>query len=353
MSDHRVLLEDPWTVDPAAFEACGTRNEKLLFLLNYAVLAPSILNTQPWHFRLTDEGVNVFADRSRLLPVTDPHGRELTISCGAALLNLRIAMRGFGFGCKTEIFPNGSSADLLARVKLTGPETPSDSDRRLRDAIPLRHTNRRELLDRPLPGGLLNDLSAAAQQEGATLEITVGGPAKASITELIAEAEKTLLADPKYRYEMGDWIGQRIRETIAPSQPDASIAGHTPTHPAHPDLRMPSAASATRIFSRGEEALGRLKKHLAGAPVIALVTTRDDTPESWIAAGQGVQRALLEATAAGACASFLNPPVEVPSLRPKLARAFGTRGTPQVLLRFGYGGEIPPEARRPTAAVLD
>lgn len=354
MADHHpLLLDDPWTVDPQGFPSHGGPTDKLLFLLNYAVLAPSILNTQPWRFRIMANKVELFADRTRLLPVTDPKGRELTISCGAALLNLRLAIRGFGYTYEMEVFPDTALPDLLARVILTSSQTPSDSDRQLRDAISLRRTNRRELLDQPLPVGLLKDLSAAAHSEGAALKATHAQAAKRLIAELVAEAEKSLLDDPKYRQELGDWIGQRIGEATArEGEPHGSMAGHTPTRPAQPSLLTPSVASTVRMFSRGEEALGRLRRHLAAAPVVALLSTDDDAPRSWIAAGQALQRALLVATAAGAYASFLNPPIEVPILRPKLAPIFGITAMPQVLLRFGYAGEIPPEARRPTYDVV-
>ena len=54
-------------------------------LVEYAALAPSGHNTQPWRFRLRGGGAELLADRTRALPVVDPDDRELVISCGAAL----------------------------------------------------------------------------------------------------------------------------------------------------------------------------------------------------------------------------------------------------------------------------
>jgi hypothetical protein len=47
-------------------------------------------NSQPWQFALNRDSVDVFADRSRSLPVVDPDDRELTISCGACVHHLRL-----------------------------------------------------------------------------------------------------------------------------------------------------------------------------------------------------------------------------------------------------------------------
>ena len=86
-------------VSDAPFPARGSIRDKLRFALEYAVLAPSSHNSQPWHFVLQDDSVLVCADRTRALPVVDPFDRELVISCGAALFNLRVALNHFDCGC--------------------------------------------------------------------------------------------------------------------------------------------------------------------------------------------------------------------------------------------------------------
>jgi hypothetical protein len=130
------------------------------------------------------------------------------------------------------------------------------------------------------------------------------------------------------------------------------MAGHIPAPRTQPELATPSAVSVARMYPPSGETWSRRKGHLASAPVLALISTDDDTPGSWIAAGQAMQRLLLVATSAGVSASFLNPAIEVPTLRPKLAGVFNARGLPQVLLRLGHGYLPAPEARRPVREVL-
>ena len=54
---------DGWSVDERNFPAASSSAERLQFCLNYAVLAPSCFNTQPWFFRMTGAALELFADR--------------------------------------------------------------------------------------------------------------------------------------------------------------------------------------------------------------------------------------------------------------------------------------------------
>lgn len=58
-----------------------------------AALAPSVHNTQPWFFTSNHGVIRLYADPRRGLPEADPAGREMMISCGAALFNLSLAVR--------------------------------------------------------------------------------------------------------------------------------------------------------------------------------------------------------------------------------------------------------------------
>src|ERR1700757_1687163 len=93
----------PWQVSERDFPATGPIEAQLRFLLNYAVMAPSKHNTQPWLFSIDQNRVELYADRTRVLSVVDANGRELIMSCGAALANLLVALRYFGFSWLMEI----------------------------------------------------------------------------------------------------------------------------------------------------------------------------------------------------------------------------------------------------------
>ncbi len=75
-------------------------------IVQAATCAPSVHNTQPWRFASCEQGLDLYADDSRRLPVLDPRGRQLHLSCGAALLHAQVAARGFGLTAEPQLLPN-------------------------------------------------------------------------------------------------------------------------------------------------------------------------------------------------------------------------------------------------------
>ena len=91
----------------------------------------------------------------------------MTISCGAALFNLRLALRCFGFRPRVEPFPDPNDPLLLARVHVAPDGEASPEEWELLAAIPHWITNRVPCADRPVSAGLLAEPAAAAMAEGA------------------------------------------------------------------------------------------------------------------------------------------------------------------------------------------
>jgi hypothetical protein len=75
--------------------------------LESAVRAPSVYNSQPWRWRAgATSGVDLFADPDRHLVTVDAAGRDLLLSCGAALHHLVVALAGQGWSTQVERFPD-------------------------------------------------------------------------------------------------------------------------------------------------------------------------------------------------------------------------------------------------------
>jgi nitroreductase len=332
-----------WAIDAAAFPGNRSEADRLLFLINYAVLAPSSHNAQPWRFRLCNRSLEICADPARALPIADPAGREQIMSCGAAVFNLRIALRHFGFSGDITTLPDANEPDLLARIQLGPHFNPTPAEAQLFEAIPRRHTNRFPFEARLPSIGLLTDLREAAALEGARLKIVEGEAARQMIASLVAAGDRRQYEDLDFRKELATWIhpNRSQRRDGLPGYA-FGIGG----------LLSYVGPLAIRVFNHGEARGQHDRQVVEGSPVLAILTTPADTPADWLAAGQALQRVLLRATADGVSASFLNQPIQVPDLRVRLRNIIGD-GPPQMLIRLGYGPPVKPTPRRAVGDVLE
>ena len=330
------------SVPPLA--ASAHPDHQLRSLLGYAVLAPSSHNSQPWRFLVNGATISVCADRLRALPVVDPFDRELIISCGAALLNLRVALNHAGLAHTISTFPSEVDPDLLALVRVCDDGYSDASLGALFDAITDRVTTRAPFESSAVPEELQRDLIAAGVAEGADIACVDSIAHRARVAELVAEADRQQFADPRFRRELASWIDPRRHVDGMP----AFAAGV----PALLDFAAPVVTTAVRTFDLGN-GLAALHHQLVGAsPLIVCIATVRDDREAWLAAGQALERILLVATRAGYTASYLNQPIETAGLRAHLCHMLGLRGEPQLLLRIGRGPHTPHSPRRPLDEVI-
>lgn len=335
---------DPWHVAEADWPAAGDPAAKLAFAVRYAVLAPSGHNTQPWRFRPCGDRIELLADRRRALPVVDPADRALVISCGAALGLLGVALCRFGHAGAVEILPDPAEPHLMARVGLGRVHSPTPEELRRFAAIPHRHSARGAHAAAPLPATLAPALLAIAAAGGVELALVTDAAARGRVAALVEAGDRAQFADPAFRAELADWI--RAKGLGARDGMSARGFGL-------PDLASPLFALAIRHLDLGAAVGARDRARAVAAPALMLLATPEDTPRDWLAVGQALAPLLLEATAVGVRAAFLNQPVEVPALRPRLREAAGVAGAPQLLLRLGLAEEAGASARRGAAEVVE
>lgn len=330
-----------WPARPPAANS-GTAADLLRFAIRYAVLAPSSHNTQPWRFTVDGSVLGLYRDPARRLPVVDPDDREQIISCGAALLTLRTALAHFGRDVAVRPFPRGPGADLLARVTVTGDSgSPDARTADLFAAILQRHTSRHAFVG-PVPEPVVAELCWAAELEGGRLCV-VPPDHQADVAYMIADADLTQMDDPRFRRELAHWMrGNHTRR--GDGIPGAAL-GLT-------ELQSMMGPLVVRTFDVGMAQAAKDQELVRHSPVLAVLTTDRDDRHGWLAAGQALQRVLLEATVAGLRASFLNQPIELPSMRARLRTHLQLAGHPQLLLRLGYGPPGEPTPRRPLADVV-
>jgi len=346
-SENEVIIihsqGDPWALAAGDYPAEGTLEQRLTFLLGYAVLAPSGRNTQPWLFRVAEDKIFLYADRTRALPVIDPDDRELVMSCGAALFQLRLALRRFSFSERIELLPDHDDENLLACIQVTEGYDPSAEERRLFEAIPRRHINRMRFEDRDIPASLVDSLREAARAEGCWLHTIDGEDARAAVADLIGAADRIQGSDPDFRREHATFV--HFNRSRAEDGMPGYVYGLGDVASAFGPLLM-------RSFDWGEGQSAKDRELAEGSPVLALLGSDADDLRSRLVAGQALARVLLHACAEDVSVSFLNQPIQRPALRQRLAEILDLEGFPQIILRMGYGPEARPTPRRPVRDVL-
>jgi nitroreductase len=302
-------------------------------------LAPSVHNTQPWTFVLFPDRVELRADRTRQLPVLDPHGRELVLSIGAALLNVRAALAARRFAADVARLPSPDDPDLLAVVRpIEGP--PEAGLAALDRVAHLRHTNRRPFEPATVPDEVIDVLVEVAAAEHALL-VPIRDPAQSSlVAELTQEADRLQEADPAYRAELEHWISR------PPAQGDGVPASSVPRTP-----RTRRDAVPLRDFDvRGT---GGLPSHTGSGTeqTMVLVATPHDEPLDWLRSGEALERLLLELTRRDWVAGPLTQALEVPTTRERLRRLTAP-AHPQMLMRIGRAARADSTGRRPRRTVV-
>ncbi|WP_412069948.1 Acg family FMN-binding oxidoreductase [Rubrivirga sp. IMCC43871] len=307
---------------------------RLLAFVSDAARAPSILNTQPWRFRLTDGVVDLFADRDRQLPALDPDGRELTISCGAALAGLRTSALYQGLGAQFELFPDASDPDWLAHVVFESTPRPLD-DRTLR-ALRSRRTHRGEFADEPVAPTALAALARAAGPD-VWLATVVSDDEKAPIADLVEEATRALGQHPTRLIDVRAWL-----RVDGDPRPDG--------------VRDRDQGDGDRLATvrTTSAAVGRHKADiLREAPAVLVLGTAADTPEAWLRAGIALGDLLIAAAALGLAVSYANEPVEMGgAFRRRLGAQVGGEW-PQLILRLGRPADDPDGRRRPLRDIAE
>jgi nitroreductase len=329
----------------AAPAALGLSATDIDAVLEAASLAPSVHNSQPWRFRVLPDQIELHADPHRILPATDPEQRELRLSCGAALLNLRLALQGHGVRPLVTLLPSGYRAGVdgsgaLAVIRYGGHARQSPELTRLLQAVHMRRTNRRPFIDAPVPASHRAQLVRAAESERGWLYALSDREQHARVRDLVMCAHREQMADPGFLAELAAWTG---REGEHCDGVPVSAGGPQP---------QPQDEWVLRDFTAGRGRTRTAGKDFEPEPLLVVVCSFHEGALGELQAGQALQQVLLTATTLGLSASFLSQPIEVPHVRAKLRRALGTALEPQAILRIGFGSPVPATPRRPVADLL-
>lgn len=304
-------------------------------------LAPSVHNSQPWRFVISRGRLELYADPERRLHVLDPRGRQLMISCGCALFNVRVALAAAGYDARVDRFPDPDRPDLLARVSLPPQSSHDIRIAALDAAIERRRTNRRPFFERRVPRDVLHRLTDAAQEEAAELYEITASEHRLAVARLSRQADAIELIDPAYRAELRAWTttdphrGDGVHVTTIPHV-DAGARGDLPI----------------RDFDTSGRGWLPVDTDSSHDQCLLLLGTLDDDRIAWLRAGEALERVWLELTRLGFVASLFTQIIEVRHTHELLRHELNLALHPHLLIRVGQATDTPPSPRRPAAEVI-
>jgi hypothetical protein len=274
-------------------------------VLESADRAPSVHGTRPWWWQGLTDGVALCARPERRLGTTDAEGRDLMISCGAALYSLEVAAAAAGWRAQVHRFPDPTSQLVLAHVRFQQ-RTPTPGDLARALALEARHTDRRSGASWPVPAERVAQAAKLASTRG-VLALPVGAENDLeALLALMAEAAEVQERDRRYAFELERW-GQ-VRRPIDVMDTDAAW--------------------------------------------LVLATSADE-PLSWLRTGEALQAVWLWAVEHGLALLPHSQVLEVATTRRQLQEdLFADTVCPQLVLRLGWSptaGHQPPV--KPAAAM--
>lgn len=291
-------------------------------ILEHACRAPSVHNTQPWTWRVSDTRVDLFADFSRQLVYADPQRRDLVISCGAALHHFEVAAKAMGWSTRVRRTPDPSEPRFIASVRLFPGTVPPDAQETL-EAIANRRTDRRRLTSWPVPAERLNALSSTGNQWGVQVLPVRDEAVKAQLDRLTMRADELQRLDPDYISELNAWTTYWSNTGVPVTHvPRAADVGS-------PDAlhrRFPSGVLDDPVLDAEPSSDGML-----------LITTSSDDTVSRIRAGEALSAMWLEATRDNLSVVPLSQALEVHETRRTLQNdVLDDLSYAQLIVRVGW-----------------
>lgn len=295
----------------ADFPANGSPLEKLGFVLKYLALGSAESKWQPWDFRLEDSHIELIATGDVQSQSGNLDDREAIIGCGAALACLRIALKHFGCLGRVALFPDLGQPELAARIHFGFCRERTSEEGQLFEAMVRRYGEISPGMMIPVSDMTLTLLSETTRGERSWLDIMASETSRGRVMGMPSA-------------DLSEWASS---DRSSSDTANVSLRGDQLVWPPH------------FVFTHQKTGLRNdTDASLDPAPVpaaaLAVIKTKTDDKQGWLAAGQTMAQTVLQARALGLCCSCLNR-VNQRQVREALRVGIGHKGYAQVILSFG------------------
>lgn len=332
-----------WDIDFGRFFELNALKEKLGFLINFAVLAPSSHNSQPWQFEVGSDHIIIKPDFTRALTESDRNHRQLYISLGCALENILIAADYYDL--KAAVSYEVAGGRKFVKINFTDSGYGSSASNKEHPAlyIPKRRTNRNNYRD-IVPEKFIEYAKNSGNQN-LCVNVVIDEPTRTRIAEVVVEANITAMEDAGFRNELARYVKSNITNS------KIGMPAFGMGLPLIPSLVAPWLVKKVNINKRNKKKdLKLLRRH---TPVFVILSTAGDREDDWIETGQMYEKLSLTAAVWGVSVNPMAGIIQIGEFYKKLQTILGLTERPQFFFRAGLAEKVtPPSPRMPAKEVM-
>lgn len=322
-------------------------SRQLAYLCWYGLLAPTTHNTIPQRFHLLpkEQAIDILIDRKYVLPASDSEGRQALISIGAVIENISRAAGTYGYDTDIRLSKSHRSAfkpfqqgedrfSTVAKLQLKERDYFTELD--ILSDIIARKVIRAEFEQIPFTDKTKQGIHEYLTKQHKHVEAIFIDKSDSTLQSNLANLQKfamsTVIQSEKFAIELGNYLlpndeaessrGMRGREfgldEIRARKLHLGLKG-----------KLPLIPSDVSVFAGGERAM------MLNNAAIIILTTKDDSIESRLLAGQAYQDLALSFYREGYTHSMHAALTEVVIANYLLRVSLGTKRRPMVLFRVG------------------
>lgn len=331
-----------WRVKENNFPRTKSLEEKIKFLINYTILAPSTHNSQPWLFKIKKNVLEIYADLSRKIQIGDQEGRMLYISLGCALANLEIAAQHFlmnyqiGYLKDENIIPARNALKIL-RISFTENKPLNTNLGFLFRAITQRNSNRKGFKNKKIQENDLSEFKSYSQDRELRIDFIEREEIKKEIAEILGRAMGKFMGRADFRKELASWL----RHNWTRKKDGMPGNGHNMSL-----LVSLIAPYVLRNINVSKVEAKKAKNRVLNFPLVGIISAKENTPLNWLKTGELFERIALGAKIKGLDSMVMVAIIEDHQSRQKLRKMLQINDIPQFFFGLGYAEKPSPLSPR-------
>jgi len=303
-------------------------------IIDYARLAPSVHNVQPWRFSIEQNDILIFIETSRILHDGDQTKRELWITMGACIEAVLTAAKGLGFSAELR---SSQANDIDSPVAIIHVERAGSENPKLLQLLEERHSYRETLAPAKTDGLVTLCRKQISDLSSVEVIVTHDDAVKTMVADIALRGMKIALSSKSFRNELGPLLHTNW------SNAKTGLHGYV--------MGLGTLGSVWQKLSvafgvdRSRQGKADAKRVLEASELI-FITSKGDIGPYWLDAGRAYFRLAILLTEHGFAHSTLTAPIEGGRFHEDIEQLLGTEQRILCLLRVGKA-TIPVKGRSP------